>query len=64
MLITRLANESWRDAVARIAGSRGLKRECVDLFDMYVRERIEEGDAAFAALYGWDCCGLGAEVVR
>jgi hypothetical protein len=42
--------------VERIAGKYGLENECLEVFDTLIKEgKTEEGQAAWAALYDWDC---------
>jgi len=55
--VTRLENESWRDCVIRYAKTQQLEQECVELYDALVKHDPEE-DAAFTALYEWDCLDL------
>lgn len=53
--IRRRPDESWRDCVARVAGKEGLKEECLAHFDADVATGTEPSQAAWNALYEWDC---------
>lgn len=53
--IKKQENETWRQAVSRIAGKHGLARECLEIFDEGISTGVDEGDLAFHALYEWDC---------
>lgn len=46
--------ESHRDAAIRIGGKHGLEYEVVGLFDRFVEEGQEEGDALLSACMEWD----------
>lgn len=59
--VRRLPAESWRDAVARLAKIGGMERECLSDFDTLTRDGTPEHDAAFCALYEWDCCPMYVE---
>lgn len=54
MVVTKKPTETWREAVARIAGAQGLAAECLAIFDS---EAPAHGEplAAWHALYEWDC---------
>lgn len=56
--ITKTSGETWRDCVERIAGKCGLVSECLDLYDDAIKAGALEEEAAFEALYEWDCCEL------
>lgn len=47
--------ETWREYVEKVAGKQGLAPECLECFDRYVREH-DEVEAAWMALWDWDCC--------
>lgn len=47
--------ETWRQVVERIAGFHGLAKECLEYFDRDVQAGTQEADAAWCALYDWDC---------
>lgn len=51
-------DESYRDAVARIAGKCGLDNECLEIFDRLIAQGDTETEAAWCALYEWDCLDL------
>ena len=51
----RNADETWRQAVARISDKHGLQIECLELFDAAISRGDNEADAAWDALYAWDC---------
>lgn len=51
----RHANETWREAVKRIAKSHGLTTECLESFDHEVKAGEDEAQAALNALCDWDC---------
>lgn len=54
----RLAGESWRESVERIARKHGLVSECLEIFDEETARGVEAGKAAWTALYDWDCLDL------
>lgn len=56
--INRLPEETWREAVKRIAGKYGMEMECLEWFDSEIASGTEEDQAAFAALSEWDCLEL------
>jgi hypothetical protein len=47
--------ESWRDCVKRYARRYGLEHECLTHYDSEVADGTPEDEAAFNALYSWDC---------
>ena len=47
-------DESYREAVERIAGDFGLEDEALETFDDYVSEGYSEADAAWTTLHDWD----------
>lgn len=49
------ADESFRDAVKRIASKRGLEADCLAAFDEAIDSDVEEDMAAWGALSDWDC---------
>lgn len=55
LVIRRKPNETWREATKRIASQYGLERECLENFDEYTENGAEPENAAFCALYDWDC---------
>lgn len=57
----RMGAETWRQAVERIAGKYGLQAECLQAFDIEIAGGCDEQEAAWHALYEWDCLDLSAE---
>jgi hypothetical protein len=55
--LSLLDGESYRDAVARLAKQDGydLREECLEEYDGQVALGVDEGVAAWRALYEWDC---------
>ena len=54
--LTKRGRESWRDCVARISGEQQLQAECLAQFDKIMgRGTTPEENAAWDALYDWDC---------
>jgi hypothetical protein len=53
--VQRNEGESWRDSVIRHSRPWGLDEECLEIFDAKVSENQPEDDAAWDALYEWDC---------
>jgi len=53
--VKKLEGETWRACVARVAGVEGLDEECLMDFDRAVAKGEDERDAAWEALYEWDC---------
>ena len=55
--------ETWREAVARIAGKQGLATECLEVYDDLMAKDLAhtEADAAKQALYEWDCLAYEPE---
>lgn len=49
------------DCVERVAGEHGLEEECLNIFDEEVLNGMNPADAAWDALYEWDCLALGPE---
>jgi hypothetical protein len=48
--------ETWRDVVGRVATVHGLTIECLKAFDELITlGEHSEDNAAFMALYDWDC---------
>jgi hypothetical protein len=48
--------ETWRQVVARVGTVQGLKDEVLQLFDeLMLLGDTTEDNAAFMALYDWDC---------
>ena len=66
LVATRNPGETWREAVARIAGKHGLAQECLDVFDnrMEFYGIGEESSAACDALYEWDCLDFEEDQVN
>ena len=56
--VTRLGGESWRDCVRRVSGQYGLDEECLEIFDRLIARGDHETEAAWCALYEWDCLAL------
>lgn len=54
--VLRFPNESWREAVARHGRKQALETEVLDEYDRNIKEGDPEEEAAFHALYEWDCC--------
>lgn len=48
-------NETWREAVARVARPYGLDNECLSAYNRSVEQGVGEEEAAWCALYDWDC---------
>lgn len=61
--ISREEGESWRECVERIAKQAGLEVECLEEFDTRVAAGDGQSEAAFCALYEWDCCPLDPEAM-
>jgi hypothetical protein len=55
LMVQRNEDESWRECVERVAGKYGLGAECLSIFDDEVSGGKDPGDAAWGALYEWDC---------
>ena len=51
----RKVDESWADAVARLAASKGMTAVCVAAFDTRVSAGCKEYEAAYLALRDFDC---------
>jgi hypothetical protein len=48
--------ETWRHVVGRVAAVHGLEKECLQAFDELMKlGEFSEDNAAFIALYDWDC---------
>lgn len=60
LLISRQDGETWRDVVVRYSAPHGLQSECLDLFDNDPDRESDPAQAAFDALYEWDCTGFEA----
>lgn len=58
LVVRRNEGETWRECVARIASKEGLAAECLVEFDHYTTSGDDEAEAAFCALYEWDCCAF------
>jgi hypothetical protein len=56
--ISRLDGENWKDAARRIGRAHGLEHEVMESFDLERECGADEEDAAWAACYEWDVCGL------
>jgi hypothetical protein len=54
LLVTRLPNETWRQAVERYGNRYHMAGEALDAFDQEIASGVEEGQAAWNALYEWD----------
>ncbi len=52
---TKEPDESWREAVERIASRQRLAVECLEIFDSEKNRGQDDEDAAWTALYEWDC---------
>lgn len=57
--VRRLEGETWREAVSRTADY--MRGECLAEFDAMVAAGQDEAQAAFDALYEWDCLELTDE---
>lgn len=53
--VKRNDGETWRDAVRRVAGHHGMAAECLACFDRELSLGSDDGEAAWSALYEWDC---------
>ncbi len=53
--VKRNKDETWREAVIRYAKKEQLEQECLAEFDHNVKQGYDEPEAAFHALYEWDC---------
>ena len=62
--IKRLADESWRDCARRYGKANGLEHEITELFVSMVATGMPDDDAAWSAVYEWDCCDLHDEKKR
>lgn len=47
--------ETWHEVVKRVASAEGLEMECLSAYDSYVTAGDNSYDAAWCALYDWDC---------
>jgi len=56
--VTRGAEETWRQTVERIAKVHHLENECLEIFDREVKEGEDEAQAAWNALFAWDCLSM------
>ena len=56
--LRRNDGETWRAAVARIAGKYGVARECLKLFDEGIEDGADEAEAALCACLEWDVAEL------
>ena len=54
LIARRNENETWREAVKRIASRHGLWIEALEEFDHCIEAGATEESAAFDALYEWD----------
>lgn len=53
--MTRYTSETWRECVERYASKQLLKDECLAEYDKLIEKGRSEMDAAWKALYEWDC---------
>lgn len=53
--LTLLDGESYRDAVIRLAKENGLVEECLEEYGRLLANGVADDEAAWAALYEWDC---------
>lgn len=53
--VVKNENETWREAVERIAKVYGLEEECLYEYDRLRARNVIEAQAAWEALYEWDC---------
>lgn len=54
-IVMKNQGETWRDCVVRISRKFGVEDECVPVFDSQVDGGIAESEAAWNALFEWDC---------
>lgn len=51
----KLERETWREAVIRSSKPYGLTEDCLAIFDRQVANKVPENQAAWQALFEWDC---------
>jgi hypothetical protein len=56
LVVRRRSDETWREAVIRIASLWGLRAECLEFYDADIERGVAPEKAAFCALLEWDCC--------
>lgn len=55
LVLRRNPDETWRDVVARLASAQGLATECLERYDAEMKNGDYPSNAAWTALYEWDC---------
>lgn len=55
LVLKKKEGETWREAMVRVASAHGLEAECTQVFEHEVKHGIPEDEAAWDALYEWDC---------
>lgn len=53
-IVDKQPDESYSDAVRRIAGGYGLETECLESYEKNIQTGLSPADAAWNALYAWD----------
>lgn len=61
LVVRRNEGETWRECVIRYAKPHGLQAECLVEFDSATLAGEDEAQAAFDALYEWDCTDFEPE---
>lgn len=56
--ISRNEGESWLDCALRYGRKFGLENEVQEQYDRYRALGDTEEEAAWGAVYEWDCCDL------
>lgn len=54
MMDFRESGESWLDALIRLSEEYGLEEDVEASFYAFLRDGMDEPDAAYSALYDWD----------
>lgn len=53
--LARREGEGYRDVIVRLVKENGPVEECLEEFDRLLGNGVAEDEAAWAALYEWDC---------
>lgn len=63
LVVRKNPGETWRETVVRYARPQGLETECLAEFDFEMSrgDHVDGAQAAFDALYEWDCLAYEAE---